>query len=288
MKYFKDIKSFEDLKKQFRKLAMKYHPDRPNGNSEIMKAINNEYDVLFPIWKDRENILSNETAESDRNEFYTQNGWKGDKYDRDLSIKEIAKRIREELKKEYSDCKFSVKKHEFSGGASISVTIKETPKSIYTTNNDIINYSLFDKSENDDNFNAYGNKLIKDIFKICNSYRYSDCDGMIDYFCTNFYLTVNAGEYGETVKVVERNKKTAKKSTKKESNKKIDNSFKMVENAKQHGIELYFDSIPTEDFRNMLKQFGFKWNRNKKCWYVKKTNDIMIVLENIQNQQLLA
>ena len=37
-----------------------------------------------------------------------------------------------------------------------------------------------------------------------------------------------------------------------------------------------------------LKQFGFKWNRNKKCWYVKKTNDIMIVLENIQNQQLLA
>ena len=109
MKYFKDIKSFEDLKKQFRKLAMKYHPDRPNGNSETMKAINNEYDVLFPIWKDRENILSNETAESDRNEFYTANGWKGDKYDRKLTVKEIAKRIREELKKEYSDCKFSEK-----------------------------------------------------------------------------------------------------------------------------------------------------------------------------------
>ena len=56
MKYFKDIKSFEDLKKQFRKLAMKYHPDRPHGDSETMKTINNEYDILFPIWKDRENI----------------------------------------------------------------------------------------------------------------------------------------------------------------------------------------------------------------------------------------
>lgn len=284
MKYFKDIKSFEDLKKQFRKLAMKYHPDRPHGDSETMKTINNEYDILFPIWKDRENIISNETAESDRSEFYTTNGWKGDKYDRDLTTKEIAKRIREQLKKEYSDCKFSVKKHEFAGGASISVTIKETPKSIYATNNDIINYSLFDKSENDDNFNAYGNKLIKDIFKICNSYRYSDCDGMIDYFCTNFYLTVNAGEYGETVKIAIRNKK----STKKENDKKIDNSFKIVENYEKHGIELYFNNIPTEDFRNMLKQFGFKWNRNKKCWYTKKTNDIMIVLENIQSQQLPA
>ena len=288
MKYFKDIKNFEDLKKQFRILAMKYHPDRPSGDSEIMKAINNEYDILFPMWKDRENIKSNETANSDRNEFYTSNGWKGDKYDRDLTTKEIAKRIREQLKKEYSDCKFSVKKHEFSGGASISVTIKETPKSIYATNNDIINYSLFDKSENDDNFNAYGNKLIKDIFKICNSYRYSDCDGMIDYFCTNFYLTVNAGEYGETVKVVRRNKKTTKKSTKKENDKKIDNSFKIVENYEKHGIELYFDNIPTEEFRSMLKQFSFKWNRNKKCWYAKKTNDIMIVLENIQSKQLPA
>ena len=206
MKYFKNINSLEDLKKQFKKLAFKHHPDK-GGDVEVMKAINNEYDMLFPIWKNRDNIKTEETAESTRNEFYTQNGWKGDKYDRNLTTKEIAKRIREQLKKEYSDCKFSVKKHEFAGGASISVTIKETPKSIYATNNDIINYSLFDKSENDDNFNAYGNKLIKDIFKICNSYRYSDCDGMIDYFCTNFYLTVNAGEYGETVKVVIRNKK---------------------------------------------------------------------------------
>ena len=37
----------------------------------------------------------------------------------------------------------------------------------------------------------------------------------------------------------------------------------------------------------MLKQFGFKWNRNKKCWYTKRNSDTLIVLENLQNQYKL-
>lgn len=45
MKYFKSIKDLESAKKQYKKLAMKYHPDR-GGDEEIMKAINNEYEIL--------------------------------------------------------------------------------------------------------------------------------------------------------------------------------------------------------------------------------------------------
>ncbi len=51
-KYFKNVKSIEDLKSQFRKLAIAHHPDR-GGDVEVMKMINIEYDALFPIWKDR-------------------------------------------------------------------------------------------------------------------------------------------------------------------------------------------------------------------------------------------
>ena len=43
MKYFKDLNSMEAVKKQYRKLAMKYHPDR-GGNEEVFKQINNEYE----------------------------------------------------------------------------------------------------------------------------------------------------------------------------------------------------------------------------------------------------
>ena len=54
-KYFKNIKSFEDLKNQFKLLARKNHPDA-GGDAEIMKEINCEYDALFPIWKEHHNI----------------------------------------------------------------------------------------------------------------------------------------------------------------------------------------------------------------------------------------
>ena len=43
MKYFKDLNSMEAVKKQYRKLAMKYHPDR-GGDEETFKQINNEYE----------------------------------------------------------------------------------------------------------------------------------------------------------------------------------------------------------------------------------------------------
>jgi len=51
MKYFNNPKTLEELKKQYRELAFKHHPDK-GGNTEIMKIINYEYDELFKILKD--------------------------------------------------------------------------------------------------------------------------------------------------------------------------------------------------------------------------------------------
>lgn len=47
-KYFKadHMTSIESAKKQYYKLCMQYHPDRPNGDEEAMKAINAEWDYL--------------------------------------------------------------------------------------------------------------------------------------------------------------------------------------------------------------------------------------------------
>lgn len=47
-KWFNPIpKDLETLKKQYRKLAMQWHPDRPTGDNDSMKAINNEFDKLY-------------------------------------------------------------------------------------------------------------------------------------------------------------------------------------------------------------------------------------------------
>ena len=48
MKYFTNVTTLEELKKQYKKLAKQYHPDLNGGETvEAMKQINSEYDALF-------------------------------------------------------------------------------------------------------------------------------------------------------------------------------------------------------------------------------------------------
>jgi curved DNA-binding protein CbpA len=61
--YFQDISTIDELKKAYRKLAFKHHPDR-GGNEKIMKAVNAEYEVLF----DKLNV-----ADENGNTKYTMN-----------------------------------------------------------------------------------------------------------------------------------------------------------------------------------------------------------------------
>ena len=58
--YFKNPKTLEELKKQYRELAFKHHPDK-GGSNEVMKIINNEYDELFKILKDVHQSKDGET-----------------------------------------------------------------------------------------------------------------------------------------------------------------------------------------------------------------------------------
>lgn len=49
MKYFTGIKTVEGLRKRYRELLKKFHPDNENGSVEITQEINSEYDRLFSI-----------------------------------------------------------------------------------------------------------------------------------------------------------------------------------------------------------------------------------------------
>lgn len=42
-------------------------------------------------------------------------------------------------------------------------------------------------------------------------------------------------------------------------------------NEEKQGRELYFEEIPTKEEREQLKANGYRWNNNKKCWYIKTT-----------------
>ena len=70
MKHFTNIISLEDLKKQYRKLAIANHPDK-GENTDVMQEINVEFDVLFKIWQNepsKENNVETTTGETAQEE----------------------------------------------------------------------------------------------------------------------------------------------------------------------------------------------------------------------------
>ncbi len=60
MKYIKNVETLEELKKTYKKLALKLHPDC-GGSDEEMKILNNEYDILFEKLKNHHKNKEGET-----------------------------------------------------------------------------------------------------------------------------------------------------------------------------------------------------------------------------------
>ena len=134
MKYFTTCTTLDELKKEFRRLAMLHHPDH-GGDTETMKAINAEYDAVFPAFKLAYNRTAKtptaETAQSTRSEFYTANGWKGSNYESGRSLKEIAQLVRQFIKEQFPTYKFSVRTSYASMCQELHVDMKEAPCKIY-------------------------------------------------------------------------------------------------------------------------------------------------------------
>ena len=85
-KYFENIRTLEELRKQYKELLKLHHPDN-GGDLETMQAVNAEYGQLFKILKDRhENNCSSDRTSTNYNNM---------KYDftEDEKLREILNRI---------------------------------------------------------------------------------------------------------------------------------------------------------------------------------------------------
>lgn len=253
MKFFKAIKTLEELKKEYKKLARVHHPDM-GGELKVMQEINAEFDYVYDVLKNSVSVSASkaeekaketeETAEAFRSKFYTANGWAGSKYEevRNFTTVEIAKLIRKDLKAEFPECKFSVTSHSASMCSEISVSLMESPYPAYMTAEEIretrkdnslwndyshplnkhynidvcgkyynvnfITNFTEQRSLTDEEFEVFCNTvavptekmtaILKKADAIVNKYRYDDCDGMIDYFNTNFYyLNCKIGKWNK-------------------------------------------------------------------------------------------
>ncbi len=92
-KYFKDVHTLEELRKQYRDLLKKYHPDNANGSAEATKEINAEYDKLFKILKDRHESKSADSSQGTTNK--AQSDYSANMYDweNDKALREVLQKI---------------------------------------------------------------------------------------------------------------------------------------------------------------------------------------------------
>lgn len=297
MKYFTNIKTLDDLKKEFRRLAMIHHPDR-GGDVETMKEINNEYDMMFPVLKLKYNQSAaeptHETAESTRNEFYTQNGFKGRNYDSNLSTKDIAQRIREYVKTSYPDCKFSITTHYASMCSEIRVALMSGPYAALVNGKDNKGVNQY-YVELDKELTDWARAVLLDVNDCIRSYHYDDCDSMIDYFDVNFYYDLAVGKWDKPYTVTNKPRKIgapeteckttapAVKSEDQPQAAPAELAMLRVEfNAEFDGIEVYFTSKPSQETRDALKAAGYRWHSVKKCWYAKRSEERLQALKKIE------
>ena len=52
-------------------------------------------------------------------------------------------------------------------------------------------------------------------------------------------------------------------------------------NDEHNGIEIYFDSMPSDEVREKLRENGWRWFRAKKCWYTRRSDQAIKLAEEI-------
>ncbi len=75
MKWFNHPQTLEELKKQYKQLAVKHHPDK-GGNTADMQEINAEYDRLFELLKNTHKDAEGQTYTTQTETTETANDFK--------------------------------------------------------------------------------------------------------------------------------------------------------------------------------------------------------------------
>lgn len=326
MLYFQDVKTLDELKKEYRRLAMIHHPD-VGGTVEAMQTVNAEFEALFPSLRIKQEnetkTSSSETAAAYRSEFYTANGWKGKNYNPNLTLKEVAVLVRQFIKDNFPTYKFSVRTKYASMCQELLVDMKEAPCKVFKDVDELTKKDIDEIIRKTNRDNVWSltcwshEEALAEISRIwekhgtwyrvpadqiraaaeavdnyVKSFNFEDCDGMIDYFHVNFYYFGCLESNGAHVKFVPKTARITPKKSAASKEKKEDTTapacLRVEINPDFNGIEVYFPEKPAEDVRDALKAAGWRWHRKKGCWYNRNTESNLQGLRSITESTAVA
>lgn len=130
------------------------------------------------------------------------------------NIKDIAKEVKQELKKQYPRCTWSVRIERFSGGQSMKVALLSAPFQAFAKDTDCngnpvkgyaqlnqYQFTKFSPNENPDNLNngSYLTKQAWDCmasaYRIANKDNWNNSKPEEDYFDVNYWLSLEIGNW---------------------------------------------------------------------------------------------
>lgn len=125
-------------------------------------------------------------------------------------IKDIAREVKQELMKQYPDCKWSIRIERFSGGQSLKVALLAAPFKAFTKETDhagnaVRGYAQLNQYQfhnlNDEYLNN-GTYLTKEAwncmaiaYKVASRDNWNNSDSQIDYFDVNYWLHLEIGNW---------------------------------------------------------------------------------------------
>lgn len=176
----------------------------------------------------------------------------GERYDRSLSLKEIAKRIRDYAKSDeiLGQCKWSVSTSYASMCQTLHIKLMEAPFEAFTDS-----YRDYERWYGDAEYcTKEANEVMCRMRDYVESYNYDDSDRYTDYFTVNFYTHYGVGEF----------EKPFKKVIKKNKRNKATSGRKQAKGGELHLIDytdkscvVYGDTYPIKE---VLKAMGGKFS----------------------------
>jgi len=109
-----------------------------------------------------------------------------------FNLKDIAKEIRQRLKKEFPKCKFSITIDRYSGGQSMSINLMSANFAAFNDDKDhaqINHYSIGNSDLTDQ-----AKTVMQRAYDMSGEYNYNNSDSSVDYFDVNFYTHLNVGK----------------------------------------------------------------------------------------------
>jgi hypothetical protein len=143
---------------------------------------------------------------------------RGAKVDEIRDIKDVAKAVREYVKKKYPNCKFSVTIERFAGGQSMTVSLQEadfnplTNDAFWDKGSDVNKYFSVNKYqfEKSDKLTDEAIAVLKDVRDFYMQYNYDYSEPQSDYFNVRFYEDITIGKWDKGFIQVAKKSKTSR------------------------------------------------------------------------------